>query len=158
MLVMTSPAQPPGERRLDRPPSDRYRPAVAPPGDVPTGSVARAFALGVAASISWLLLTVLLGGVVALSTGLIVLAAAAGRVIALAVAYGGTPTVAASTRQALALGLVVVGFAFGQLGLWAFARFEGGVLAPIEYLAETFGVVVPVQLLVAAAVAWWTAR
>ena len=46
----------------------------------------------------------------------------------------------------------------GQVGLWLFARSEGGVLSPIDYLAQTFGVLVPLQVLAAAAAAWWTAR
>jgi hypothetical protein len=35
---------------------------------------------------------------------------------------------------------------------------EGGVLAPIEYLSQTFGPLVPIQLVIAGVAAWWTAR
>ena len=46
----------------------------------------------------------------------------------------------------------------GQVGLWLFARAEGGVLAPIDYLGQTFGPLVPVEVVLAAVVAWWRAR
>jgi len=55
---------------------------------------------------------------------------------------------------ALAVGSVVL----GQLGLWLYARVEGGVLPLGGYLAETFGVLVPFQVAVAAIVAWRAAR
>ena len=41
--------------------------------------------------------------------------------------------------------------------LW-FARTEGGVLPLIDYLGQTFGPLVPLQLLLAVGVAWWRAR
>ena len=54
----------------------------------------------------------------------------------------------------IALGAVVV----AQLGLWQYARIEGGVLPPLDYLAEVFGPLVPGQLLVAAIAARIGAR
>ena len=46
----------------------------------------------------------------------------------------------------------------GQLGLWQYARIEGGVLPPLDYLAEVFGPLVPGQFVVAAIAAWIGAR
>jgi hypothetical protein len=153
MLVMGTP----GERRLDKPPSERYR--VAPePEPVTRGSSARAIGGGAGAAGAWALLTILFGGILLITAGLLVLAGAAGRVIALAVAWGGGPALAADRRLALVLALVAAGFVLGQLGLWAYGRAEGGVLAPVDYLITTFGIVVPLQLAIALAVAWWTAR
>ena len=43
----------------------------------------------------------------------------------------------------------------GQVGLWVFARSEGGVLPLLDYLGEAFGLVVPVQLVVASPVSAW---
>lgn len=149
----------PGERRLDRPPSDRYEIVPATEPLVPdAGSAGRAAAAGAAATAGWVATTVLLGGVLALSAGLLVLAVAFGRLIGLAVGWGGGARAADATRRGVVLGLVVVGFLLGQLGIWAFARLEGGVLQPLDYLAQTFGPVAPLQLLLAATVAWWTAR
>lgn len=153
MLAMGSP----GERRLDRPPSDRYRTAVEPEA-APAGSMGRAVAAAALASAGWALATVLLGGVLALSAGLIVLAAAFGRVVGLATAWGGGPALSPRARVAVTLALIADGFILGQLGLWAYSRVEGGVLDPLAYLGETFGVLVPVQLVVAGLVGWRTAR
>lgn len=57
-----------------------------------------------------------------------------------------------------AIGLAVLSIAFGQLGLWVYALTEGGVLGPLDYLAQAFGWLVPLELLIAALVAWLTAR
>lgn len=156
MLVMGMP----GDRRLDRPPSDRY--VAAPNADAtvtaPAGSNIRAVGAGVLAAAGWAVLSVVLGGGLAISAGLLVLAAAGGRIIAVATAWGGGSGLASRTRLALVVGLVIAGFALGQLGIWAYGRAEGGVLAPVDYLVTTFGVVVPLQLAVALAVGWWTAR
>jgi hypothetical protein len=147
----------PGERRLDRPPSDRF---AAPPEAErpPSGSTLRAVGAGGGAAAAWAIATVLFGGGLTITAGLLVLAAAFGRLIALAVAWGGGAGLASGTRRALVVGLVVAGFVLGQLGIWAYGRAEGGVMAPLDYLLTTFGIVVPLQLGIALAVAWWTAR
>ncbi|HEY8632207.1 MAG TPA: hypothetical protein VIL50_03560, partial [Candidatus Limnocylindrales bacterium] len=41
----------------------------------------------------------------------------------------------------------------GLLGIWLFGRWEGGVLAPIEYFAEVQGILVPLELLAAGGLA-----
>lgn len=147
----------PGERRLDRPPSERYR-TESEVLVAPAGSTGRAIGAGGGAAIGWAVATVLFGGVLAVSLGLLVLAAAFGRLIALATAWGAGARLSDRARLVLVVGLVVAGFVLGQLGIWAYGRAEGGVLAPLEYLTTTFGIVVPLQLLVALGVAWWTAR
>lgn len=147
----------PGERRLDRPPSDRFR-AVPEAEGPPSGSTLRAIGAGSGAAAAWAIATVLFGGVLTITAGLLVLAAAFGRLVALAVAWGGGIGLAAGTRLAAVIGLIVAGFVLGQLGLWAYGRAEGGVMAPLDYLLTTFEIVVPLQLVIALAVAWWTAR
>ena len=62
------------------------------------------------------------------------------------------------SRVRIALALTLGAIALGQVGLWAFARSEGGVLGPLDYLWEVFGALVPLQILAAAVVAWITAR
>jgi hypothetical protein len=58
----------------------------------------------------------------------------------------------------LAVGLALVAVVLGQLGLWLYARTEGGVLGPFEYLGETFGLLVPLELAAASIAAWLTGR
>ena len=71
---------------------------------------------------------------------------------------GAGDTLSARARPWIAAALAALGVVLGQIGLWLFARAEGGVLAPIDYLGQTFGPLVPVEVLLAAAVAWWRAR
>jgi hypothetical protein len=86
---------------------------------------------------------------------LLVVAALIGRYVAVALRAGGAPDHGA---EAVAVGLAILGVALGQLGIWLYARSEGGVLGLLDYLAQTFGWLVPLQLAVAAAVGWWSAR
>lgn len=152
----------PGERRLARPPSDRYAdPAVADPGADgadPSGSLGRAVAFGAAVAAAGVALSVVLGGPLALSAGLLVLWATAGYLVGHAVRLGGAGAVTAPTRPILAIGLTLAGVAVAQVGLWWYAGTEGGVLPLIDFLAQTYGVLVPLQAALAAALAWWSSR
>ena len=157
MAVMTD-GPSPGERRLDRAPSERYVPPDADAPPMPVGSRARAIAYGAAAAASGAVLTVLLGGVVALSAGLLVGWASTGNVIGMVTRLGGGTVVEPGRRVVVAIVLAIVGVALGQLGLWWYAGTEGGVLPLVDYLATTFGVLVPLQALLAVGFAWWGAR
>ena len=158
---MTEPHDPPlpplpGERRLARPPSDRYR--IEEPPSVPVGTPARAGLYGALAAVAVAAVVTILGGVLAVSAGLLVVAAAGGWLVGRAVRIGGGSAVGGASGVRLAIVLAVAGIAAGQLGLWQFARSEGGVLGVVEYLGETFGALVPLQLGLAAVVAWLSAR
>ena len=103
-------------------------------------------------------MTVLLGGVLALSAGLLVVWAAAGNLTGTAVKVLGRGALEPPARPILAAILAVAGVAVGAVGLWWYAGTEGGVLPPVDYLAETFGAIVPIQAVLAAVFAWWAAR
>jgi hypothetical protein len=154
----------PGERRLARAPSERYgaaaeRDAAAAPGVAdPAAAPARGIAFGAVAALLGAGVIVVLGGAFAISAGLLVAAAALGYAVALVLLAGAGDTLRKPRRPWIAAGLALLGALLGQLGLWLYARSEGGVLAPIDYLAETFGALVPLELLLAAGVAWWRAR
>lgn len=95
----------------------------------------------------------ILGGFLAVSAGLVAVAGLIGWL---------TGTALRKTdgrrRVALAVALAVGAIALGQLGLWGFAWLEGGRLDPLDYLTQTFGVLVPVQVGAAALLAWASAR
>ena len=154
----------PGERRLDRPPSDRYR--NVPDGDGDTGAAAggsrgsmgRAVAAGFLAGLAGAIATVVLGGVLGLSAGLLVVAAATGWGVGVATRTGGGAAVEPGRRRVMAVALAITGVVLGQLGLWLYARTEGGVLPLPDYLGQTFGPLVPLQATIAAASAWLSAR
>jgi len=155
--------QQPGERRLTRPPSERYRevedPDAAPHAATPRpGSPARGVAFAVMAALVGAALTVVLGGRLTISAGLLVVAALTGRAAALALVAGAGASLRSSRRAWLAAGIAVGGVVLGQVGLWLYARTEGGVLALPDYLGQTFGLLVPIQVALALAIAWWSAR
>lgn len=136
---MTTPANPPGDRRplLDRPPGDRY---VAPPPADPAADRTRidAILVPVALILGGAVAFVVLGGIVDVTAGLVVVAAFVGWL---------TGRLVSPPSRAAAVGLaaVIVGF----LGIWLFGRFEGGVLDPIAYLDAVEGPIVVVLSLLA---------
>lgn len=152
----------PGERRLERPPSERYRPATTgtDPGtdaDAVAGP-ARGIAFAVVAAIVLAAVLTILGGIVLISAGLVVVAAAGGWSVAMALRFGAGATIGPGRRRVLAVGLAFVGVLLGQVGLWLFARSEGGVLPIVDYLGQTFGPLVLLQFVVAGLAAAWAAR
>jgi hypothetical protein len=169
MAAMSEPAEPPppgptpGERRLAHPPSDRYRAAearaeAARAAPDPGASLVRAVVLAVLVAIAGAVAIVVLGGILTFTAGLVVVAAATGWGIAMALRFGAGERLSRDRRVWAAVALAAVAILAGQIGLWLYARIEGGVLPPIDYLAEVFGPLVPVQLLVAVIAAWLTAR
>jgi hypothetical protein len=152
--------QAPGERRLARPPSERYRTAEQAPeaAEEDGGSGGRALAFGGLAAIGVGVAIAIAGGVALVTAGLIALAGLGGWVVAIAVRAGGIGALTPERRIAIAVVLAALGVLGGQLGLWLFARYEGGVLGPVDYLAETFGLLVPIELAAAIGAAWLAAR
>ena len=167
--------------RLDRPPSDRYRPAATGPGPStdprPGGPSPRASATGpiaaavVVAILGAAALTVILGVLLA-TTGTFVVSLLAGAGIGLLVSGAtvarvgtGSGSAARSTGAPLSRGAgsrVAIGLALGMvilagLATWVLARAEGGVMDPVSYLWTTFGLGIPAQAVVAVLAAAWGA-
>jgi hypothetical protein len=101
---------------------------------------------------------VAVGGYLSITTGLVVVAGATGLFVAYALQVGAGEHLASRRRILLAVVLVVVAIAFGQLGLWQYARNEGGVLPLTDYLDAVFGLLVPVQFAAGIVAAWVVAR
>ncbi len=154
-------ARDPGERRLAHPPSDRYRAAearaaasVAPvTGPDPAASVARGVALAIIAAVVGAGLIVLIGGVLTLTSGLIVVAGLTGGAIGLALRWGAAHRLTRRRRIGIALGIALVAMAAGQVGLWQYGLTEGGVLPLFDYLGQVFGPLVPLEIATAGVVA-----
>jgi hypothetical protein len=113
---------------------------------------------GTVAALLGAALVVVFGGALAVSAGLLVVASAVGYLVALATVIGAGDTLPSRVRPWIAAVLAALGVLVGQIGLWLFARAEGGVLTPFDYLGQTFGPLVPVEVLLAAVVAWWRGR
>lgn len=155
----SAPPPTPGERRLARPPSDRYRSTETVPAD-PTRTVSAPWGtmLAIGAAAAGAVAITILGGMLAVSAGLLVVAGATGWAVALALQVGAGASLSTGRRVRLALALALVAVVLGQLGLWLYARTEGGVLGPLDYLGETFGLLVPLELGAAALASWLAAR
>jgi hypothetical protein len=151
-----------GERRLARPPSERFAREAEPPTEpsepADRASAARGVAFGATVAVLGAVIIVLLGGPMAISAGLLVAAVVLGYGVGLATVVGAADTLSGRARPWIAASLAGAGTLLGQLGLWLFARAVGGVLLPVDYLAQTFGPLVPLEILLAAGVAWWRAR
>ena len=155
----------PGERRLARPPSDRYREteaamaaAEAQAAVDPDASVGRGVALAAAVTIAGVAAIVLLGGVLALTEILLVVAGFTGGGVGIALRWGAGEHLAGRRRVVIALTLALVAVALGQLGLWQYGRIEGGVLGPLDYLGQVYGPLVLLEFAAAGVVAWLAAR
>jgi hypothetical protein len=151
----------PGERRLARPPSDRYLEAearaAAALGD-PAASVARGVAVAAVIAIVGAVAIVILGGVLTITEGLLVVAGFTGGGVGIALRWGAGDQLPRRRRLVIALVLALAAVALGQLGLWQYARTEGGVLPLVDYLGEVYGPLVPLELATAAMVGWLAAR
>lgn len=158
---MAEPTNPPGERRLAHPPSDRYRSVVTDDAEVgpaapnlaaADGSAAgrerRGPALGVIAALAGAAGITVLGGLATVTAGLVVVAAATGWTVGNVL----------PGRSATAVTLALASVALGQAGLWGYALAQGGVLGPLDLLWQVYGGLLPLEFAAAAIFAWMAAR
>ncbi len=151
-------------RTLDRPPSERFTHTggeVAPSdqhsGDVTSdarsGWLPEAGAVGVAIATGVLL--VIVGGLLASTTGLLFVAGVGGALTGLVLAGSSRPKARLRWQAvALAIGAVLL----GAVGTWLFARSEGGALGMLDFLWATTGLLVPAEGVVAGLAAAWGVR
>jgi hypothetical protein len=156
--------------RLDRAPAERYaaRPDAPPPsaqgsegsgrgagagGGATRGLLAAGGAALCGAAVFFAL------GLVDIGVGTLAAAAAVGWIVAMALIWGGGASpLGRRTRVMVAAGLAGGAVVLGLLVGWAWARVEGGVLPPLEYLDQRYGPLAWLNVLLAAIVAAWRAR
>ena len=131
-------------------------PRATPPD--PAASRGRGLALGAIAGIAGAAATTILGGVLTVTAGLLVAAAATGWAVGMGVRFGAGPHLTRGSRVRAATALALAAIALAQLGLWVYARSEGGVLAPLDYLWEVYGGLVPLEFVAASIAAWIATR
>jgi len=138
-------------RRLERPPGERYAP---PPEQAPRKpSLVRGVVVASLVAVVGAVAMTLLAGQLAISSGLLVIAVVIGRFIGLGLRAGARSTINPGRARTLALILAVGGIALAQVGIWIYARSEGGVLGLGDYLGQVFGVLVPLEFALAGIVA-----
>jgi len=150
-------------RLLDQPPSARYAAPIGDASDTVRGSPVRPLAqAGIVGAIGAGLLF-LVGAVVASTAGLVFVSGVMGAGIGLLLAraaVSGDDRGPALTRGAvvwLAIGIAVGAVVVADIATWLNARGEGGTLGLVDYLLETFGLLIPGELLLAALGAVWGA-
>jgi hypothetical protein len=154
--------------QLERPPGERYAEAGAGRvGSEATNAVGNALLVPLARSlVAALVGTVLLyalGALLSSSGGLLFVAgltgAAVGLLLARAAAPGRSEMPALSRRQVTraAIAISILAVVIAAVGTWLHALVEGGALGLLDYLLETFGVIVPAELVIAALSAAWGA-
>jgi hypothetical protein len=129
---------------LDRPPSDRYAPLPEPEAASLRTQIGRALGVALAGAA----IVVVLGGPLSMTAGLLAVSVVVGLIV------GAILRSQTLLAVAIAVGSVVVGL----LGVWLFARSEGGVLGPLDYFGEVQGPLAPIQLLFAALAAVVSSR
>jgi hypothetical protein len=127
-MTTTEPGDSPRRPQLDRPPGDRYRRSDAVAGRDPLAGRLAGIWPPLAVVLGGAVAYTLLGGLMAVTAGLIVVALFVGWLIG--------KLVSPPPRAALVGAIAIV---IGLLGVWLFGRLEGGVLDPIAYLDEVQG-------------------
>lgn len=159
-------ADPPPKRTLDRPPSDRYRrfgPGSTGGEIAPEDAVAdaegdeRRAAPELRAAVVAIIgaaIMILIGGVLPFTTGQLFVAGVTGALVGLFLAGSERPR-SWVRRAAVVIALAVV--IVGAMGAWLIGLAEGGNMDPFTFLWATTGVLVPVELVIAALAAAWGA-
>jgi hypothetical protein len=148
-------------RRLDRAPGERF---ATGPAAVQERAAAgrrrrrRAVLASVLVADAGAVLFFLLG-LVDLGAGLLVIAAFVGWIVALALVWWGRDAVA-DARLRVALAAFLGGWAIvaGIVVDWVYALVQGGVLGPLDYVAQRYGAIALLAILLAAGVAAVRAR
>jgi hypothetical protein len=121
-------------------------------------SPVRALGLGLLTAVLLGVLLAVLGGPVSLTAGLAVVAFFLGRLVGAMVRLGAGSTLSSPARVSLAVALALFGCTIGQIGIWVFARSEGGSLDLGAFLFDVYGPLVPLEFMIATLSAWWSAR
>jgi hypothetical protein len=162
----------PGRRQLDKAPGERYRgsrpPAPSGPAGAETATAvplpqsssagsARRAVLAAASVAGVAAIGRAMVGQVDVGPGTLVIAAFVGWLVALALVWGvgGRPIPRRALLAALLAGGAILA---GVLLEWALALAGGGVLGPLDYIAERYGLLAWAEILVAASVAAVRAR
>ena len=147
----------PVQPQLQRAPSERYRTLPSGPGPVGPEPISwtrrRRVGLAVVVAMAGGLLTLLLSGL-DVGAGLVVVAATAGWLAGLLLAGGAAPGHGPDAGLGRGMGAAALaggGIAAGLLADGFRALSEGGVLNPVAYMAERYGILAAIVIAVAVA-------
>ncbi len=159
-MTRDEPGDRPPPRLLDRAPSERYGARVAEQRLAATGPapstasahpLARATVAGLAVAALGAVVHLVAATQLLWTGGLLLIATSVGVAVGLAVRAGAVPRAGgtgAGRRRALAVALAIASLAVAFAASWAGS---GQYLGPFDYLAQVYGLLVPLQVLGAAA-------
>lgn len=155
-MLDREPGEVPPRRLLERAPSERFgtgRPATTGSGAETRDGVegrgpARAGLLGLGAAGIGAAVHVAIALLLLATGGLLVVAATLGFGVGAVVRYGAGSRVRAGTRRGLGVTLAVAAVAAALAVNWGLS---GAYLGPFDFLAQVYGLLVPLQLAAAAA-------
>ena len=150
-------------RRLDRAPGERYadRASGSGPAQAPVPARWGVVPIGIAVLVADLGAVLFFAlGLLDLGIGLVVVAAFAGWVTALALVWRGRSSAVPQPGSRMAVAAFLGGWVVvaGMLIDWIYALLIGGVLGPLDYWAQRYGIVALIALVVGAVVAAARAR
>jgi hypothetical protein len=136
-------------------PARAHGPDAAPRPPVAARRGDRSLTYGLGGAIGGAAILFVLAGPLSVDTGLLIVGAAVGWGIGLAVRTGAAMARggqgAAGRRLALAVGLACGACVVAWAGAWAWSHLQGGVLGPLDFLAQVYGPLLPAQLAFTAA-------
>ncbi len=134
--------------------------ASRPAGSAPRPAVAarrgdRSLRYGIVGAVAGAAILFVLAGPLSVDTGLLIVGAAVGWGIGMAVRTGAAmardASGSAGRRLALAVALACAACVAAWAGAWAWSHLQGGVLGPLDFLAQVYGLLIPAQLAFTAA-------
>ena len=162
------PGRPPGEvrrPRLDRAPAERYRNASSEAAAAEARSRSSPFsrlsgdAISLLAGALGALAVTVVYGVLATTIGLLAIAGVTGFMAGLALrSRPASASTQGSPSAGRAVTIAVLAMTLGILGGWFISLAQGGIAGPIDYVAQTLGLMALIVPLVAAAGAWLGSR
>jgi hypothetical protein len=150
-------------RRLDRAPGERY--ATTPPASAAPASATKA-----GGGVRWIVAAVIVAdvgalaffvlGLLDLDIALVLVAAFLGWAVAIALVYRGREAAIHGQQARMATAVFLAGWAVvgGMLLDWLYGLTQGGVMSPLPYWADRYGLVVLAALAAAGIVAAYRAR
>ncbi len=154
----------PSRRILDRPPSDRYDGEGSDPatGDAEAAGMPAgprwAIGIGVFAAVIPAGILVVMAWLFGFTSGLVVAAIFLGRIVGLSVRGAPKSGLTSDARTLVAIVITLASLGVSQVAIWLLALREGGVLPIVDYLAQTYGPVVPLEAMLGTIAAWWSAK
>jgi hypothetical protein len=117
-----------------------------------------AIGIGVFAALIPSAILVVFASVFGFTAGLVVVGLFVGRIVGISVRGAPDGGLTSDARTLVAIVITLAALSLAQVAIWLLALREGGDLPLIDFLAQTYGPVVPLEIMLGTVAAWWSAR